>query len=129
MSEIMKAPLLIIGVCLAALVSVPGCGPKSEPAATQAMTTQTVRLDGPTVVEAACGQCQLGLKGKVGCDLAIRHEGTSYFVDGFKMADVGVDSHATDGLCTVVRKAKVTGQIANGRFAAATFELLPTEKP
>lgn len=116
----MKAPLLLIGLCLTAFVS--GCGPKPA-------TTEVVKLEGPTIVEAACGQCQLGLKGKKGCDLAIRHEGTSYFVDGFKMTDLGGDAHAADGLCTVVRKAKVTGQIADGRFAATTFELLPVEKP
>ena len=116
----MKTSLLIIGLCLTALVT--GCSP--TPVATEA-----VKLEGPTIVEAACGQCQLGLKEKKGCDLAIRHEGTSYFVDGFKMADLGGDAHAADGLCTVVRNAKVTGQIANGRFAATTFELLPAEKP
>jgi hypothetical protein len=116
----MNALLVIAGLCLTALVS--GCGP--ERAATEA-----VKLDGPTMVEAACGQCQLGLEGKKGCDLAIRHEGTSYFVDGFKMADLGGDAHAADGLCTVVRRARVTGQIANGRFAATMFELLPAEKP
>ena len=116
----MTKPLLIIGLCLSTLV--PGCGP--EPAA-----TETVKLDGPTFVEAACGQCQLGLKGKKGCDLAIRHEGTSYFVDGFKITDLEKDNHAADGMCSVVRKAKVTGQIASGRFAASTFELLPVEKP
>lgn len=115
----MKAPTLFIGLCLAAFVS--GCGPTAAP-------TETVRLDGPTTVEAACGQCQLGLKGKKGCDLAIRHEGTSYFVDGFKLTDLG-DPHAADGLCSKVCKAKVTGQIANGRFAATTFELLPAEQP
>lgn len=116
----MKTPLYIVGLCLAAVLT--GCGP--EPAA-----TPVVKLDAPTTVEAACGQCQLGLKGKKGCDLAIRHEGTSYFVDGFKMADLGGDAHAADGLCTVVRQAKVTGQTANGRFAATTFELLPAAKP
>jgi len=116
----MTRPLLIIGLCLSTLVA--GCGP--EPTATVA-----VKLDGPTIVEAACGQCQLGLKGKKGCDLAIRHEGTGYFVDGFKITDLEKDNHAAGGMCTVVRQAKVTGQLANGRFAATTFELLPAEKP
>jgi len=116
----MKSLLFIIGLCASALVS--GCGPK--PAAVAA-----IKLDAPTTVEASCGQCQLGLKGKKGCDLAIRHEGTSYFVDGFKITDLEKDNHAADGMCSVVRKARVTGQIADGRFAATTFELLPMEKP
>lgn len=117
----MKTPLLIIGLCLSTLVA--GCGP--EPAATVA-----VKLEAPTTVEASCGQCQLGIKGKKGCDLAIRHNGTAYFVDGFKITDLEADNHAAGGMCTTVRQAKVTGQTtANGRFAAATFELLPAEKP
>lgn len=116
----MKSFLFIIGLCVSALVS--GCGEK--PAATVA-----VKFEAPTTVEASCGQCQLGLKGKKGCDLGIRHEGTSYFVDGFKITDLEKDNHAADGMCSVVRKAKVTGQIADGRFAATTFELLPIEKP
>lgn len=118
---VMKTPLWIIGICLSALVS--GCGPKSE-------ATVAINLDTPTTVEASCGQCQLGMKGRKGCDLAIRHNGTAYFVDGFKITDLEADNHAAGGMCTTVRQAKVTGQTtANGRFAAATFELLPVEKP
>jgi hypothetical protein len=115
----MKSFLLIIGLCVAALVS--GCGEK--PAAVAA-----INLAAPTTVEASCGQCQLGMKGKKGCDLAIRHEGNSYFVDGFKITDLEKDNHADGGMCTSVRQAKVTGQTVNGRFVATTFELLPAEK-
>jgi hypothetical protein len=117
----MKSMLIIIGSCFSLLLT--GCGPK--PAA----MTETVKLDGPTIVEAACGQCQLGIEGKKGCDLAIRHEGVSYFVDGLKITDLEKDNHADGGMCTTVRKAKVTGQISDGRFAATTFELVPIEKP
>ena len=60
---------------------------------------------------------------------AIRHEGNSYFVDGFKITDLEKDNHADGGMCTTVRQAKVTGEIANGRFAATTFELVPVAKP
>jgi len=115
----MKSLALFIGLCLAAFVS--GCGPEPTP-------TEAVKLAGPTVVEAACGHCQLGLKDAKGCSLAIRYEGTSYPVDGFKLTDLG-DPHAADGLCSKVQKAKVTGEIANGRFAATTFELVATETP
>ena len=115
----MKELLFITGACFSLLLT--GCGPNP-------VTTEVVKLDQPTVVEAACGHCQLGLKGDKGCEIAIRYEGTSYFVDGFKLTDLG-DPHADGGLCSKVHKAKVTGQIANGRFAASTFELLPAEKP
>ena len=120
----MKTSLVIIGLCLSALVT--GCG--SEPEATETAKLETAKLETDAIVEAACGQCLLGLKDKKGCDLAIRHEGKSYFVDGIKMADLG-DAHADDGMCSIVRKAKVTGQITDGRYAATKFELLPEEKP
>lgn len=115
----MKTPLLILGLCLAALI--PSCATKSPPATAAKFTR-------PVLVEAACGQCQLGLKDQKGCDLAIRYAGKSYFVDGFKMDDLG-DAHAADGLCNAVRQAKVTGQITNGRFVASTFDLLPAAQP
>lgn len=80
----------------------------------------------PQTVEVACGQCQFGMKGK-GCDLAIRIDGKSYFVDGTKIDDHG-DAHADDGFCETIRKAEVTGTIVDNRFKATTFNLLPKKK-
>ena len=74
------------------------------------------------VVEASCGQCKLGLKGK-SCDLAIRLNGKSYFVDGTAI-DAHGDAHATDGFCNAIRKAEVQGQVVNNRFKATYFKLL-----
>jgi hypothetical protein len=34
----------------------------------------------PQIVEASCGQCQFGMEGH-GCELAVRIDGKSYFVD------------------------------------------------
>ena len=48
------------------------------------------------VVEAACGQCQFKMKDKKGCDLAVRIDGKSYFVEGTKIDEHG-DAHADDG--------------------------------
>lgn len=75
------------------------------------------------VVDAACGQCRLGLEGK-SCDLAIRIDGKSYFVDGTTVDSHG-DAHAKDGLCNAIRKAKVQGELVDNRFKATYFELLP----
>jgi hypothetical protein len=75
------------------------------------------------VVEAACGQCRLGLPGK-GCDLAVRIDGKAYFVDGSSVDSHG-DAHAKDGLCNAIRRAEVRGQIVNSRFVATHFHLLP----
>jgi hypothetical protein len=77
------------------------------------------------VVEASCGQCQFGLEGE-GCNLAVRFEGQAYFVDGTGIDDHG-DAHADDGFCNAVRQARVSGRIADGRFVATAFELLPEE--
>ncbi len=78
------------------------------------------------MVEAACGECKFGMKGK-GCNLAVRLDGKSYFVDGSKIDDHG-DAHADDGFCNKVRKAHVSGAIVNDRFVATSFKLLPEEK-
>ncbi|MBC7890180.1 MAG: hypothetical protein H7Z13_20075 [Ferruginibacter sp.] len=81
------------------------------------------------VVEAACGQCKFGLPGK-SCDLAIRINGQSYFVDGTNINSHG-DAHAPDGFCNATRKAEVRGAITGKRFKASYFKLLPdlSKKP
>ena len=79
------------------------------------------------VVEAACGQCQFKMQGKKGCDLAVRMDGKSYFVEGTKIDDHG-DAHSTEGFCNTIRKAEVTGEIKGEKFAAKTFKLMPAEK-
>ena len=98
-------------ICLAGLVLV-GCA-----------TQRPVAITEPTVVEAACGECLFGLKGK-DCDLAVRIYGRSYFVDGAHLDGHG-DAHAADGMCQVIRRARVTGEVKRGRFVATSFELLP----
>lgn len=80
----------------------------------------------PQIVEVSCGECNFGMKGK-SCDLAVRIDGKTYFVDGTKIDDHG-NAHAKDGFCEMIRKAEVTGEIVNNRFQATTFILLPEEK-
>ncbi len=75
------------------------------------------------IVEAACGQCKLGLQGN-GCNLAVRIDGQSYFVDGASIDEHG-DAHADDGFCNAVRKAKVQGEVVDNRFKATYFQLVP----
>lgn len=75
------------------------------------------------VVEASCGQCQLGLPGK-GCDLAVRIKGKAYFVDGTNIDSHG-DAHAKDGFCSAIRWAQVQGKVVDNRFVATYFKLLP----
>lgn len=78
------------------------------------------------IVEASCGQCQFGIKAK-GCDLAVRINGKSYFVDGTTLDQHG-DAHANDGFCNAVRKAKVSGEIVENRFKATSFELIEEKR-
>jgi len=94
-----------------------GCGERAtpEPAAGEVAVESLV-------VEAACGQCQFGLPGH-DCDLALRIDGESYFVDGTAIDDHG-DAHAEDGFCNAVRQARVTGRVVDGRFVATSFELV-----
>ncbi len=83
-------------------------------------------IEKPTIVEASCGECQFGMKGK-SCDLAVRIDGKSYFVDGTKIDQHG-DAHAKDGFCNAIRKASVTGSIVNNRFVATSFTLIEDKK-
>lgn len=76
------------------------------------------------IVEVACGQCQFKMKQKKGCDLAVRIEGKSYFVEGSKIDDHG-DAHAQDGFCNAVRKAEVVGEVKEDKFFVTFFQLLP----
>ena len=78
------------------------------------------------VVEAACGQCRFGLPGK-SCDLAVRINGTAYFVSNTSIDEHG-DAHAKDGFCNSIRKAEVQGEIVNNRFAVSYFKLITPAK-
>ncbi len=78
------------------------------------------------IVEASCGQCNFGLKGK-GCTLAVRIKGKAYFVEGTNIDDHG-DSHDDDGFCNAVRKASVQGKVVNDKFVVQYFKLEPLKK-
>ena len=75
------------------------------------------------IVEASCGQCQFDMKGN-GCDLAVRIDGKTCFVDGTTIDSHG-DAHADDGFCAKIRKAEVVGKIVDNRFKVTSFKLLP----
>lgn len=81
----------------------------------------------PQIVEVSCGQCQFGMTEKKGCDLAVRIDGKSYFVEGTKIDEHG-DAHAHDGFCEAIRKAEVVGEIKDNKFVVSSFKLIPVEK-
>jgi len=74
------------------------------------------------LVAASCGQCQFNMEGK-GCDLAIRMDENSYYVEGTDIDDHG-DAHAKDGFCEAIKKAKVSGTIVDGMFIASSFKII-----
>jgi hypothetical protein len=78
------------------------------------------------IVEASCGQCQFKMEGK-SCDLAVRIDGKSYFVEGTNIDSHG-DAHADDGFCASIRKAEVIGEIKNNNFVVTRFKLLPLKQ-
>ena len=79
------------------------------------------------VVEVSCGQCKFAMTDKKGCDLAVRIDGKSYFVEGTTIDDHG-DAHATDGFCSAIRKAEVVGEIKDNKFMVTFFKLLTIDK-
>jgi hypothetical protein len=78
------------------------------------------------IVEASCGQCQFKMEGK-SCDLAVRIDGKSYFVEGTNIDSHG-DAHAADGFCASIRKEEVIGEIKDNKFVVTHFKLLPLKQ-
>lgn len=89
---------------------------------TDKKTTSAKEIKNKTV-EISCGECKFKMKGK-GCDLAIRMDGKTYFVDGKTVDDFGDAHDEKHGFCNVIKKAEVTGEIVNNRFKAKTITLL-----
>lgn len=106
----------LIGTLIIAIISFASYAQK--PAKSLKIVNQTV--------EVACGECQFKMKGK-DCELAIRIDGKSYFVDGKGIDDFG-DAHGKHGFCNAISKAEVTGEIVDNRFKATTIKLLTEKK-
>ena len=76
------------------------------------------------IAELSCGQCQFGLTSQNGCDLAVRINDESYFVDGANINDFGNAHDKNTGFCEAVRKAEVTGELIDNRYKISTITLL-----
>ena len=124
----MKMSLVLSCFTLCFVISI-GCQNEVAKTAkdTESEPMTNTSLVSSQTVEASCGQCQFDMQGTKGCDLAVRMDGKSYFVDEAKMDDHG-DAHGDDGMCNCIRQAKVSGEVKDGRFVATSFELLPVEK-
>lgn len=89
--------------------------------------SQEKKTEEKRIVEVSCGQCKFAMTEKNGCDLAVRIDGKSYFVEGTTIDDHG-DAHADDGFCFAIRKAEVIGEIKDNKFVVTYFKLLPEKK-
>ena len=78
------------------------------------------------IVDVSCGKCNFNMGGEE-CRLAVRINGKNYFVEGAAIDDFG-DAHAKAGLCKVVRKAKVQGEVVGDIFKATYFKLIEEKK-
>jgi len=72
-------------------------------------------------VEISCGQCNFEMTTQKGCDLAVKIDNKAYFVEGFGIDDFGDAHDEHTGFCSVVRKAKVEGEIKEGKFIASSI--------
>ena len=76
------------------------------------------------IAEVSCGECQFKMTGN-SCDLAVRINGKTYFVDGTTIDQHG-DAHAKDGFCESIKKAEVQGEIVMERFKVSYFKIINT---
>lgn len=74
-------------------------------------------------VAISCGQCNFEMTTQKGCDLAVKIDDKAYFVEGFGIDDFGDAHDEHTGFCSVVRKAKVDGEIKEGKFLASSIVL------
>ncbi|TYP99680.1 hypothetical protein C7447_101284 [Tenacibaculum adriaticum] len=76
------------------------------------------------ITEAACGQCKFGMKSQKGCDLAVKIDDKTYFIDGAHIDGFG-DAHDIDkGFCNTIRKVKITGKIEHDRYKVSQFKII-----
>jgi hypothetical protein len=83
-----------------------------------------VQLKDETVT-AACGSCIFKELERYGCYWAIEWDGDYYPVNGQTPLDH--NSHGPEGMCTMPRKAVVSGKLRSGQFFVDAFELLPVD--
>ena len=113
----------IIGILVAGLFACAGNQEKetsTQDLTQEVSTDEQVKETTPEeqLVEVACGTCMLGLECD-SCKLAVKIDDKAYFVDG-----IDIETYAEDGLCSVIKKAKVTGKLADNTFKATKIELV-----
>ena len=121
----------IVAIVCCSFLFLTGCGGEKKGDSKTSVGTEKKEASNKTAkidadVELSCGQCNFGMAGD-GCTLAVRIDGKGYYVEGSGIDDHG-DAHADDGICNCVRKAKVVGEIVDGKFKAESIKLLEMAK-
>lgn len=103
------APILALSLSLCAMLGCTDDGQKLENA--------TVKI--------GCGRCQFHMAEAQGCPFAAEIDGQHYLIQGRVPEDH--QSHAQDGICNMVREAKVSGTLRDGKLITTKLDLLPAQ--
>lgn len=76
-------------------------------------------------VKIGCGRCQFHMEEAQGCPFAAEIDGQHYLIQGRVPEDH--QSHAQDGICNMVREAKVSGTVRDGKLITTQLDLLPAK--
>ena len=74
-------------------------------------------------VLASCGMCNFGYKKSKGCSLTIKIGDTVYPVEGTSIHNHG-NPHSSEGFCSAIRVAHVSGKIEKNKFHSNSFTLI-----
>ncbi len=85
-------------------------------------TTKSLDLVDETIT-VACGSCVFHMKVK-GCPWAARLGDSYHLIEGNVPSDKEHDAHASDGMCSIARKAVVTGKLRDGVLTVTKMRLL-----
>ena len=74
-------------------------------------------------VISSCGMCNFGYRKSKGCSLTIKIGDTVYPVEGTSIHNHG-NPHSSEGFCSAIRVAHVSGKIEKNKFHSNSFTLI-----
>lgn len=130
----MRVRFLAVAAAVSALslTSGVGCAPHHahhhDHPAPKTDTTKSLDLVDETIT-VACGSCVFHMKVK-GCPWAAKLGDSYHLIEGAVPSEKDHDAHASDGMCSIPRKAVVTGKLRDGVLTVTKMQLLgPQEAP
>ncbi len=110
----MKA-LVIVSLC--AVVGLVGCSAETSTKATPVVAPGALASLENQDIEVGCAVCIYGMEGADGCALAAKIKGKPMMVQG---VELDMYDH---GLCSVAKRAVVSGKIEGGELVASKVEV------